>query len=190
VLASEEEEEEEEEEMKPALLAIVIALAGCQTYQLGDEWSPLSQVVERPALPFASDTATTTVGSHVYTTDLKQWLLDYPPGSVEFVALMQHEREHARRQFRYRGMAGELAKGAWIARYLSDHSFMWQEEQAGFYLAIRHLAKNGRWNSQRTLSVANAMSKAYRALDGHRMVSFADAQAWINDVLSGRWKPE
>jgi hypothetical protein len=172
------------------ILVAATLLAGCQTYELDDEWSPLSKVIERPSLPYGSDTATTTIGAHVYTTDLKQWLADYPPGSVEFVALMSHEREHARRQFRYQGLAGEMAKGAWIARYLSDASFMWAEEQAGYYLSITHLAKNGHWDSSRTLRQAAAMHKHYKTILGRRMVSFEDAKAWIESVLAGRWKPE
>jgi hypothetical protein len=175
--------------MRTAFLALLILLAGCQSYDLGSEWSPLTKVIERPSLPFASDTATTTVGSKVYTTDLKQWLKDYPPGSVEQHALLQHEREHARRQFRYQGLPGEVAKTTWIARYLTDSSFMWQEEQAGFFLAIKHLQKKGRWTTNDTLRVAANMAKGYKTIGGKRMVSFDKAKRWIEDVLAGRWKP-
>jgi hypothetical protein len=167
------------------LLCLLLLLTSCTTYDLGNEWSPLSTVIERPSLPFASDTATTTVGSHVYTTDLAQWLIDYPPGSVEFHALMLHEQAHARRQFRYMGLPGEMAKTAWIAQYLTDPKFRWQEEQAGFYVGIKHLQANGHWDRARTLRSAHAMSSHY-----NDMVSFQEAQAWIEDVLAGRWAPE
>jgi len=121
-------------------LLLLLVLSGCSTtYDLGDEWRPLSAVIERPSLPFVSDTATTTIGSHVYTSDLKQWLADYPPGSIEFQAVLRHEREHARRQFGYLGLPGELAKFAWITRYLGSANFRWREEQRGFYQAITFL---------------------------------------------------
>lgn len=174
---------------KLAIMFVLLTLAGCKTYNLSSEWKPLTKVVERPKLPFASDTATTTVGAHVYVVDLKDWLEDYPPGSVKFHALMLHEREHARRQFRYQGLPGEMAKTAWIARYLTDPKFMLQEEQAGFYLAIRHLQSKGAWKTTDTLRVAVNMSKGYKTLGGKRMTSFAEAKKWIEDVLAGRWKP-
>lgn len=173
-----------------SLILLVLILAGCsETYDLGDEWSPLEVVVERASLPFVSDTATTTVGSRVYTEDLKLWLADFPPGSVKFDALLQHEREHARRQFRYQGLPGELAKWAWIARYLTNRRFQWKEEQRGFYYAITHLNKNGQWSFQDTLRVAANLS-GYKTLTGEQMISVPLAMAWIDDVLKGRWKPE
>lgn len=175
--------------MHRLLPLLLILLAGCTTYPLGPEWKPLSAVVERPSLPFASDTATTTKGSHVYVVDLPGWLMEYPPGSVEFVALMRHERTHAVRQFRYEGLLGELAVAAWIARYLVDHKFMWEEEQAGFYMAIKHLQANGRWDWFRTLQVAHAMSSMYKTITGEAMVSEAEARAWIESVLNGGWTP-
>lgn len=168
---------------------LLVLLAGCKTYSLGPEWKPLTTVVERPSLPFASDTATTTKGSHVYVVDLPGWLMDYPPGSVEFVALMRHERTHAVRQFRYKDLPGELAVAAWVARYLADHKFMWEEEQQGFYHAIKHLQVNGHWDWLRTLRVAHAMSHKYKTVTGEHMVSEAEAKAWIESVLNGIWTP-
>lgn len=166
----------------------LIFLVGCKTYELGPEWKPLTTVIERPTLPFISDTATTTKGSHVYTTDLDAWLTKYPPGSVEFAALMMHEREHARRQFRYKDLPGEAALIVWIARYVSDAEFMWAEEQQGHYLAIKHLQANGLWTAQHTAAKARILSR-YRTLSGNAMVSEQEATVWIEQALSGDWSP-
>jgi len=172
------------------LLLILLLLAGCKTYDLGPEWKPLTTVIQRPSLPFASDSATTTMGSHVYVVNLEGWLLTYPPGSVEFVALMRHEREHARRQYRYLGLPGELALSAWIARYLTDREFMWAEEQAGFYQALKWLQAAGLWPPQRTAHVAHDMSSLYKTAAGTPMVSEAEARAWIEAALDGSWAPQ
>ncbi len=172
------------------LLVFVLALTGCQTYDLGPEWSPLNQIVERPSLPFAGDGASSTVGTKVYVVDLDGWLKDFPPGSVEFEAILQHEQVHARRQFRYQGLPGELAKTAWIARFVSDRKFMWEEERLGWFMEITHRQINGRWPSGWTVRIAKALSSRYKTITGKPMVSFDEAKAWIEDVLAGKWKPE
>lgn len=171
------------------LLPLILVLAGCSTYDLEPEWRPITTLVERAELPFASSSATTTVGSHVYTTDLNQWLLYHQPGSSEYRAILLHEQEHARRQFSYMGLPGELAKAAWIARYLVDAGFRWSEEQRGYYLSITTLQRAGRWSKARTASTATAMSKGYKSFR-ERMVGYSEAEAWIESVLSGQWKPE
>lgn len=171
------------------LLIPLLLLASCTTYELGSKWSPLSKVVERPRLPFTNNTSTITVGSHLYVTDLDQWLEDYPPGSVEFEALMRHERVHARRQFGYMDLPGEVAVWAWIGRYLTDREFMWSEEQLGYYESITHLAAHRQWDTARTNRQATVISDHYKTLGGKRMISFAKARRWIEDVLAGRWKP-
>lgn len=171
------------------LAFLLVLLAGCTTQSLPDEWSPLSKLVERPSIPGVHADTVTTRGSSVYVEDLQEFDRLWPPGSVERKALLTHEREHARRQFRYEGLPGEVALNAWVARYLTDHEFMWQEEQVGWYWEIRILFKAGKWTQDDTKQIAHSMSHNYRTVMGKRMVSFAEAKAWIELVLQDRWRP-
>ena len=53
---------------RSTLILSLLLLAGCQTYDLGDQYKPLSKIVERPSLKTfgVSDTLMSTKGSHVY----------------------------------------------------------------------------------------------------------------------------
>ena len=171
------------------VLALLASLSSCECVAI-EGYPPINEVCERPSVPFASDTATTTIGTNLYTSDLDEWLTDYPEGSVERDALLRHEQVHARRQFDYQGLPGEMALWTWIARYTTDHEFMWAEEQLGYYAGIKRLQAAGRWSHERTISQADAMSSHYRTVGGKRMVSFDVARSWIQDVLQGRWAPQ
>lgn len=161
------------------LLSLVIAVGGCSAgaHPLEARWAPLEVVLERP--PLLSPGATTTIGAQVYVADLDAWLRRYPDGSPAQEALLLHEREHSLRQ-------GARGIGPWLRLYLNDRRFMWAEEQRGWYLELRHLQRSGR--PIVAVEVATRLAR-YRNLQG-RMVSFADALAWVHDVLSGRWTPE
>ena len=161
------------------LLATILLLAGCQSpYALDERWRPLVEVVERPDL-LVSDTIATTLGTRVYVADLDAFLERFPPESVEQEALLLHEREHAVRQL-YAGL------GPWLARYLNDRGFMWREEQVGWFLQLRRFQAGGRPLYPRVIAQALA---GYRNLEG-RMVSEAEALAWVQAVLAGTWTPE
>lgn len=172
-----------------ALLLVVLALAGCKCQSIDGDYGPLTKICERPKLPYGSNTAYTTLGAHIYTTSLDTFNEDYPPGSPDLEALLRHERVHAKRQFHYQGMPGEIALWAWVARYVTDAKFMWREEQLGYYESIRHLQANGLWHNARTYAQAEAMHDTYKTIGGKHMVSFDDAVAWITDVLNGVWTP-
>ena len=94
-------------------------------------------------------------------------------------ALLLHEREHAVRQL-------DAGLGPWLARYLNDREFMWQEEQAGWFLHLRHLQAAGRPLFPQVIARTLA---GYRNLEGP-MVSEAEALAWVEAVLAGAWTPE
>lgn len=174
-----------------AVLLLPLAAVGCKSQEkegwasaagfarmdLADEWAPLETLHERPDMLGSGSTAT-TIGHTVYVEDLDEWLADRPIGSPRFNASMMHERLHAERQ---------LATGviAWIARYVTDTDFMWAEEQLGWYIQIRELRRTG---YQLNLPGIAATLHGYRNLRGH-MVGTAEALAWVEDVLAGRWVP-
>lgn len=164
--------------MRLALPALVF-IVGCSggVHRLDPRWAPLVEVVERPSL-ILSDEASSTLGNRVYVADLDAWLRRYPDGSVEQEALLLHEQEHALRQ-------QATGLGRWLGRYLNDRAFMWQEEQRGWALELRHLQRHGRPIVR--VGIASALH-GYRNLAG-RMVGFAEALAWIDAVLNGLWMP-
>lgn len=165
--------------MTRAVLLVAIVLAGCSAdvIRLEPEWAPLAEVVQRPSLVFTDETST-TLGTRIYVADLDAWERRYPEGSVEREALLLHEQEHARRQ-----LAAGL--GRWLGRYLNDREFMWAEEQRGYALQLRHLARRGRPVNPSALA---ATLHDYRNLDG-RMVGFAQALAFVHAVIAGTWVP-
>lgn len=164
---------------RAALVASLLLLAGCQSpYALDERWRPLVEVVERPDL-LVSETIATTLGTRVYVADLDAFLDRFPPDSVEQEALLLHEREHAVRQL-------DMGLGPWLARYLNDLEFMWREEQAGWSLQLRRLQAAGRPLFPAVIARTLA---GYRNLEG-RMVSEAEALAWVEAVLAGTWTPE
>lgn len=159
--------------------ALLLLLTGCQgPYALDERWRPLVEVVERPNL-LVSDSIATTLGTRVYVADLGAFLQRFLPGSVEQEALLLHEREHAVRQL-------DAGLGPWLARYFNDRAFMWREEQAGWYLQLRRLQAAGRPLFPQVIAQTLA---GYRNLEG-RMVSEAEALAWVQAVLAGTWTPE
>lgn len=165
--------------MTRAALVVVVALAGCSrdVLRLEPEWAPLVEVVERPSLVF-TDVTSTTLGTRIYVADLGAWERRYPEGSVEREALLLHEQEHARRQL-------STGLGRWLGQYLNDREFMWTEEQRGYALQLRHLARHGRPVNPQALA---ATLHDYRNLAG-RMVGFPEALAFVTAVLAGTWVP-
>lgn len=170
-------------------LLILALLAGC-TCEPIEGHGPLNEICERVKLPWKhSDNVYTTVGTNVYTTSLERFNARHPHGSVEREALLRHEQVHARRQFDYLDLPGEMALWTWIARYTTDAKFMWQEEQHALYAGIIYLKEQGRWNQQDTFEKAEGLERSYRTVTGKKMISFSEAVEWINQVLGGQWKP-
>lgn len=164
--------------MRFHLFCAILLLAGCTSpHALDERWRPLVEIVERPDLLVGG--RVTTIGTRVYVPSLSEFLKKRPPGSVEFEALMLHEREHAIRQL-------EMGLGPWLARYLNDVAFMRREEQVGWYQELTHLRRFGVTVYPRVEAKALA---GYANLAGS-MIGYAEALAWIEDVLDGSWTPE
>jgi len=165
--------------MKKLLIALSLLLcAGCNTFDLDEKWRPLEQMVERPHVG-GMDEITTTVGTRIYREDIFGFLAENPPGSPSFDALLYHEQVHSKRQLR-------MGLTKWLAKYGSDTAFMWSEEQLGYYAGIMETLRRGGYvhPEHRAASLASYVSPV------GKMVSYEDALRWINDVLSGAWKPD
>lgn len=160
------------------LLFALLALTGCQfkTFDLADEWAPLKQISERPSI-LAKDSISTTIGDTLYVEDLERFWLKHPEGSADLRGLLKHEREHSVRQY---------AKGValWLACYVADKKFMWNEERRGWYLWLTEPGVH--WIpediSQRLAGYQNAA--------GQQMVDEQHALDWLYRVRSGSWKPD
>lgn len=164
------------------LAALVLPSLGCSSskdFSVPREFEPLETITERPnyVLP---ETAITTIGTSAYVVNLDEWLGRYPPGSVEFVAVMRHEQTHSQRQL----AAGTLG---WVAHYVVDTDFMWTEERIGWYYELITLRDNGR--TINVDAVATILSH-YKNATNSRMVGFVEAKQWVQSVLSGQWKPQ
>ena len=157
--------------------AKTMAVRVYKSMDLPEKWRPLEQVRERPEM-LAPKTRSTTIGKTLYVADLHEWLEKYPPLSWRWKAALRHEQEHSRRQLK-KGVLG------WIAKYAYDRAFMWLEEQIGWYWEIKLLRQGGH---QINVPALAATLHDYKNLTG-RMVSAADAVAWINLVLAGKWQP-
>jgi hypothetical protein len=171
------------------LILALALLAGC-TCEPIEGHSPLNEICERIKLPWKhSDSVYTTVGTNIYTTSLERFNARHPHGSTQREALLRHEAVHARRQFDYQDLPGEMALWTWIARYTTDAGFMWREEQHALYAEITYLREQGQWSQFDTLEQAEALERVYRTVTGKKMVTSAEAVEWINKVLGGQWKP-
>jgi hypothetical protein len=163
------------------VLLILLSLLGCSNLEhldLDPKWAPLDEIHERPDMLGFSST-TTTIGHTVYVADLDRWLLEHPVGSPLFDAVLLHEQVHAVRQL-------EHGVSFWIARYLTDAEFMWDEEQRGWYVELRHLRYRG---LQVDVGGVARNLHHYENLLGQQMVSYEDAVVWVQAVLDGSWEP-
>ena len=164
--------------MRNLILVLCLGfLAGCNTFDLDQQWLPLEQMVERPATS-SSDGITTTIGTKKYRANIDDYLAENPPGSPKFFGLLTHEQVHSKRQLK-------MGLKKWLAKYGTDTKFMLYEEQLGYYAGMLALRRKGSYRSVQ--SIAYSMSK-YKNLVG-TMVSYEDALKWANDVYSGQWKP-
>ncbi len=162
--------------MRRLLIMVVLLVSGCShAHKLDSQYRPLEQIRESVMRP---GTGITTLGKSCYVRDLDEWLEKHPPGSPLFHAIMLHEQLHAQRQL-------DMGLTKWLGRYLTDLSFMRDEELRGWYLQIQEYRRRGLQVSPE--GVAKALSD-YQSFAG-RMMSYEDALTWIRDVLAGRWQP-
>lgn len=168
--------------MRHLLLVLAVLLVGCNgpSYKLEDRWAPLVKV-QQTTDKLIADQTTTTIGDTCYCNDLKQWLQDYPPGSVEYEAILRHERVHAVRQGSFAGQAE-----AWLARYAIDTKFRWEEEKLGWKEEITHLVQSGR--NVIPEQVALWLNQNYSGPVGGRMVSYEEALAWVKATINEAWQ--
>lgn len=157
-------------------------LAGCNgpTYQLEPRWAPLIKV-QQTTDKLVADKTTTTIGDTCYCNDLKQWLQDYQPGTVEYEAVLSHERVHAQRQGSFDGQAE-----AWLTKYALDVNFRWAEEKLGWTEEITRLVQGGR--SVNPQEVASWLNQNYDGPVGGRMVSYEDALAFVQATMNAAWQ--
>jgi hypothetical protein len=163
---------------KLLLVLAVFLIGGCNgpVYKLEARWNPLVQV-QQTTDRLITDHTTTTIGAVCFCNDLNQWLQDYPPGSVEYEAILMHERVHSIRQGSFDGQAE-----AWLAKYVAEPSFRWAEEQLGWAQEITHLVQNGRYVDPQ--EVATWLSQNYTDPLGRPMVSEANALLWVQATIN------
>lgn len=156
-------------------LLIVLLLAGCQSVNLDDEWLPLEQIKQNPAIA-TSETVMVTIGETVYVADLDKWLADHSGARLD--AILKHEQLHSERQH-------AMGVTLWLGRYAVDPEFMWREESFGWYLQLKHYQRAGlRVNVD---GVAQILA-SYENLGG-QMIDYPSAKQWVLEVLDGHWAP-
>jgi hypothetical protein len=152
--------------MRLFVLLLALLVSGCSApqYKLGPEWEPLEKIVERD-LPLVSDTAVTTIGKTLYTTDLKKFLAR---DAREVHGVLLHEQEHSRRQL-------DVGTLPWMWNYLINSDFRWEEEKAGWKLQIQFCDMMGlRHSSEYYASILSN--------DGYDMVSYNEALEWVKSL--------
>lgn len=159
------------------MLSVAFMLSGCTgpTLTLDKQFAPLERVVEAPGNVIPTHTIT-TIDETSYVTSLKQFLLDYPQGSAGYTAVLLHERTHVIRENAFPG-----GPAAWIAKYLIDRDFRWQEEKAGWKVEILYNIQHGQYANP--AEIAATLNQNYRF--GGRMVSYDEAIKWVQGVING-----
>jgi hypothetical protein len=165
------------------IILLSLVFVGCQinTLPLEDKWRPLKLVVERGEAPeglqsYINNGVTTTIGRNIYVANIKKWEKRYPKGSHDRGDLLSHEIVHSSRQIK-------MGIIPWLRLYATDLNFRLYEEQLGYYVDIRRKV-NRDWKVN-AHSYADGMARVY-----HGMITYKEALKWVNDVISGRWKPK
>jgi hypothetical protein len=170
--------------MNAKLLVILILLAlpatGCgKAVNLGPEFEPLERIRESKVVTAGlGDSGIRTIGETAYVADLGKFR-DRNPEPL-FTATLLHERVHTIRQ-------KKAGIGKWLVKYGSDPDFMLAEEKEGWHVFITHLRSKGQ---PINVDQAAKVLSGYKTALGKRMVSFADAKAWVQSVLNGTWTPD
>ena len=155
------------------LLFVAVLLTGCTaTYDLDDEWAPLTQIIERPG----NDRWLTTIGDKVVVANLEEFLRRNPPTGLKFRTNLAHEQTHSVRQFDY-------GVEKFLARYVTDRSFRWEEEQLGWFVGLRLMRQYGMyWHVEGV--VQSLLS--YRPV----LSSEEHIREWVRAVYNDTWKPK
>jgi hypothetical protein len=167
---------------------VLVLLTGCTSVELDEKWWPLRHIAQSKVLAFQAGAR--TIGETMYVSDIDKWLKQHPEPLAS--GTYTHERVHAIRQKFYKqGRHHPVLRWLsdperWIARWLTDPVFMWQEEQYGYYYHIKYLTSHG---AQIVVdSWADRMVR-YFGVTGQTMVTKEDAVSWLNEVLAGQWQP-
>jgi hypothetical protein len=159
--------------MKNLIFLAILLVMGCttpttgQSFTLDSEWRPLLEIRER------SDEGRgpgyiETRGQYSYVNDLEDWLAHwYVPGTVEFHALMLHEREHSVRQ------GTGLSHLWWEFQYNWLPGVKWEEEKHGWRKELIHLLKN---------DAAPSQEHVVSILMDYDMASEKEIREWVSLV--------
>ena len=159
--------------MRHLIFAAVLSLAGCSapSLTLDASYAPLTRVEQDPTKMIIASSVVTTADNVVWVHDLTKWEFNNPAGPFRD-AVLQHERAHAIRQ----NAMGPI----WYARYLTEPSFRWAEEQVGWAIQLKCLTAAVQ-GFDVNATAAFLSGSAYTIL-GVPMVSNADALAWIHSL--------
>jgi hypothetical protein len=164
------------------LLVLVLALlCGCSTYELGDRYAPITELVDRPNIDFGG--RLTTINNKVYVRDLEGWLEEVKDQPDRFHAVMLHEQVHARSQAAY-----PSGWKMWIHKYTTNTDFMRQEELKAYYAEIQYYRSRG-YGIDREGIIETLSGSVYRTIYGNHMMTKEEAAQWIDAVLEGKWTP-
>lgn len=164
------------------ILALLLLLCGCSTYDLGDQYPPLTKLVDRPNIDIGG--RLTTVNNKVYVRDLDGWLESVENRPDVFHAVMSHEQVHGKSQANYPD-----GWQSWIYRYMTDAAFMRQEELNAYYAEIKYYLNKG-YTIDREGVIKDLSSDTYRTIYGENMISEVEAARWVDSVLNGTWTPQ
>lgn len=158
-------------------ISLLLLTSGCNTHSIPSHFSPLDEIIERP---FGGDGFVTTFHNDVWVNDIDDFLKRKPVGSPEFNATMIHERVHSIR------MGNPITTLWFVAVYVFDRDFMWEEESIGWYFQLQYMKKKGILSPPEVIAV---VLTRYENLIG-KMISYNDALQWVRDVLTDKWKPD
>lgn len=162
------------------LILLALCATGCKKgMDLPPEFAPLEQLkVSKVVAAGLGDSGIRTIGETAYVADLDKFLAKNP--EPLFTGTMLHERVHTIRQ-------AKMGLTKWLGKYVTDPDFMWEEEAEGWFVFIQYLRSKGQGiNIDQTAKVLSG----YKTILGKRMVSFADAKAWVQSVMNGTWTPD
>lgn len=155
-------------------LTLLFSLMGCTTgreLKLDAKWEPLRSVEEGTDKLFAEGVST-TIGHFCYVPDLQQWVKDFPENSVRREALLRHEQIHSIRELK-------MGLPLWLAKYVTEKTFRWQEEQIGYEQEITYLFQHGIPINRYQYAII--FSHDYQSLGG-QMVTYEEALKWVTDL--------
>ena len=171
------------------ILFMSILVSGCAgtSVPLDEKWRPLEKLQSK-RINIGDSDYLTTVGDTVYVADAEKWVQLNPPGSLNFDAVMTHERVHAIEQ-KKAGLA------SWLSRYLTDKNFMWRQEQIAEYAELQLRIERGQITNNSTDTITRVWIETrvksylkYWNAQG-RMATEDQIRTFLIDAIEGRWTP-